>query len=1077
MNKTLPHNLDGIPVTWRDTPFSDNLRFIKVQKRMTIAEVAALLPAEIANRPFATVNDVMIPRDKWHLVRLKEPTSRNPIIVTFPSALQGGGGGGVKRTIGAIAGIAVLLASIVVAPYIASAIAPSLTSAFGISAATTLTLTQATLSIGGALLISALTPPPTAASANQNVPDFQQPNASALSGNTLDPGGAVPRVCGTLKVFPPFGVPPLQTVVGDDMYVEAAYIMAGPHRWEDIRIDDVPLDQIPDFEYETREGFVSDDALTLVTKQSKTNSTAVALSEPKTNTGANLTRQYLNQTTPDIPVWHPMRYVNAPDEAWVCLQWPTGLLDQNSLLQTLLRPLRVRFKPVDSDTWVNCPEIWFASQKNAGFSKDIRFIWETAPTLPTAPNNNGPVYAFAWTQMRVETFIGSATNTYLAFDGSMTTAPFGSEDTTPVWFGGSFEVARNVHYAFFRPKTVTGVPSTPLLTVNLRGSNTLPTSGSDGALLGQVTGIPPGSGNVEYSIASTDTTSTWKYIWLEFIPSGSVTYVITDIYFLGSGDYAWQADAYFRNGTAITNRVMYDSTNGSLKNIALYADRVEIYLDPATYPKGDYDIEIKGGAPIRSSLFNIASYSSGSQATNANGENLRYDFFQPMKVSGVKVVPQDVNGLYFSASRVRTVHIWDEAPIVGHDFAILAVRAKNQQLGQVSAMLSGYTYDWDGSGWNTLTITSNPAPHVIDCLTGTMNADPIPMEIIENDDFVEWRQQCINKNYQVNAVVQDQTVVDVCNILTGCGYGRLRPAEKWGIYMDRDRSAEGPVTIYSHRNMNNFHWDKAFPRLPDGFRARFTDKDNNYNETELIILRSGVTDTGRYEDMRYEGLITSAEVTQRANFDLNQLVARPVIYTGTTNFQHIYNRRGDLVALQVDVLDKLGGSSYITEVIVDDDDKVQGLKLYGSIPIETGEQWGVAIRLLNGSLMIKQIIDPGSSDDYREVYFTTPFDDPGEDILGAQCLVASGSIGQEYRRVIIQTITPKEDTAEIQFVDEAPQLFGGQTARQMIRQLGLDDSLLLCLDAGDGASYTSGQLWLDTGGDEVDFIFGTSTLT
>lgn len=42
----------------------------------------------------------------------------------------------------------------------------------------------------------------------------------------------------------------------------------------------------------------------------------------------------------------------------------------------------------------------------------------------------------------------------------------------------------------------------------------------------------------------------------------------------------------------------------------------------------------------------------------------------------------------------------------------------------------------------------------------------------------------------------------------------------------------------------------------------------------------------------------------------------------------------------------------------------------------------------------------------------------------------------------------------------------------VIRKLGLSTGLKLCLDAGDGASYASGQSWLDLSGNGYDFFRG-----
>lgn len=45
-------------------------------------------------------------------------------------------------------------------------------------------------------------------------------------------------------------------------------------------------------------------------------------------------------------------------------------------------------------------------------------------------------------------------------------------------------------------------------------------------------------------------------------------------------------------------------------------------------------------------------------------------------------------------------------------------------------------------------------------------------------------------------------------------------------------------------------------------------------------------------------------------------------------------------------------------------------------------------------------------------------------------------------------------------------------ALYVLRRLGLATNLRLCLDAGDAASYTSGQKWLDTSGNGYDFFLG-----
>lgn len=1081
----VPRDVKVIPVTWRDQPWSDNLHFIQVRERLTIAEIASRLPEEISSRPIALVNDVPVPRDQWHLVRVKEPTAKTPIIITFPPTIQGGGGGGGNKNIlGAVAGIAVLVAAIVVAPYIAGAIAPTLATTFGISAATTLSLTQATLAIGGSLLIAALTPSPVlpTESASVETSQFKDLPAVSLSGNTLSRGGPVPRVVGTMKVFPPFGVPPLQELVGDDIYVEAAYILAGPHALNNICFDDVPITSITNIDYQIREGWSSDTPISLFTRQSKTNPTVVEMSEHVTVNNASQTLE--NQTTPEVPFWHPTRVRGSPDEYWMTYRWPSGLLDQGAIGTAVWRPMRIRFRQVGTSTWTNVPEIWFANNLNAAFAKDIRIKWGTAPAATDPVTANGPIYAVSMVPMRVqssEVISGGGTwNAFAAnaFDGtSAGSNPELIGSSTDVYIGAHFSVGRAITAASITSKSTGGfAPVSGTLTIELRASNSAPASPSSGTLLATTSFSHDSATWYFKHLASSDATTTYTYIWFRLTGLGNIPYRLSDIWFYGPTEgYGWVASSYFRSNTSPGDKLHYNGVAGHIQNIRMYKDRVDIWLNTATFPKGDYDVEVKMGAPIRSTNMSQQTYSLNSVAFNlvAHGEQYcYYDFFNYCLVSGSKLVPQSFDGLYFKAMRSSAASIWNSNPIVGTDFAVIAIKAKNQQLGQLSVEASGYVQDWTGSAWTNWVTTSNPAPHLRDVLVGSLNADPLPTTLLNEADFLAWRTECVTRGYECNAVFEGRTIIDVANVLCGAGYARLRPAETWGVFMDRDRSAEGPVGVYSHKNLQNFRWDKAFPRLPDGLRVRFSDSANNYVEDEVVVLRSGVVDTGKYEDIRYDGLVTEAEAVARAEFDLAQMTARPVFYNGTTNFQFINNRRGDLVALQVDVLDRLGGSSYVIEVLKSGG-SVTGLRLFGSVPIETGSQWGVAIRGLDGSLMIKQITDPGIDGDYKEVTFTYPFDDPGTSVLDEGCLVVSGLVGEEYRRVIIHSILPKKDLADIVFVDEAPQLWGSLTARAIIRQYGLDDSLVLCLDAGDGASYTSGQVWADTSGEDNDFWFGT----
>jgi hypothetical protein len=1090
---SLPRDLGGLPIVWRDGPMSPDLHYIVVRERMTIAEVAAQLPPEVQRREVALINDTPVPREAWDRVRLKMPRPGHPIIVAFPVTLSGGGGGSGKNIIGALATLAVLIAAVVVAPYLAAAIGPTLTATFGFTATQTLALTQATLFAAGALAVSALTPPPSlpATASGTSSSDVQE-KAASLSGNVLRRGNSVPRVLGTHRVFPPFGVPPLQEIVGKDVYVEAAYILAGPHDWGTILVDDVPIDDIEGVEYETRNGVAGDTALTLITRQSKTNPTVVELSEHSVNTDvANDSDPHIelvDQSTPlnSCPVWHTMRSPGSPDEAWICLRWPTGLFDQDLTNTTMMVPVRVRFRQHGTTDWNYAPEIWFSYRKQEPFSKDIRLIWTTAPgSMPEPVYRNGPFLAYTAVPMRVETRIGNMSSLSQAFDGIRFTSGNYAERTTATsaYIGADFgSYPRAASKVVMWPNAADSVGfwvggTSTTITIVIRGKNgSAPADRTDGTQIGTSGAISDTADPVEITL--TDTTTQYRYIWADISINGTVatTIRVAEMWILGN-DEGWGllAHSYFYSSIAVgpsngnahyLHQESYTTTG--VRRIYLYEDRANIYLDPATFPKGDYDIEIIRGTVARWSNFSRLAYNEPSTSSDLS------DFFRWQTVGGDKEVVRDMKGVYHKIHRARFVQIWNETPVVGTDFAILAVKAKNQQLGQISAIASGLTYDWDGSDWLTFGATSNPAPHFRDVLLLEHNANPIDADVLDEDDILDWRTYCSNNNLQVNAVVEGRTVAEVLDILAGCGYARRRQAETWGVFIDRDRSEEGVVQLFSHRNMANVKWEKAFPRLPDGLRVRYDDSTDMYLEKEMVVLREGVVDSGIYDEIRYEGLVTEAEATARAEHDLAQMEERAVFYTGESNLQHITCRRGDLVGLSVDVVDRVAGAAYVESVTTSGGD-VTGLTLTGSIPIETGTSYGVAIRGKDGSMTIRRITDPGADGEYRTVTFVSPFADPGTSVLDEGCLVVSGSLGEEFKRCIVFSIEPREDTARIVLVDEAPQIFGALTARSIIRQYGLEEDLVLCLDAGDGASYTAGELWLDTSGEDNHFYFGLDT--
>lgn len=506
-------------------------------------------------------------------------------------------------------------------------------------------------------------------------------------------------------------------------------------------------------------------------------------------------------------------------------------------------------------------------------------------------------------------------------------------------------------------------------------------------------------------------------------------------------DPGWTAHSHFDPGTGTVNRVggSTPAAPGTtrLRNISLHDDRVKIYLDPATFPKGVYEIEIKRGALVRpgSDAWNPTAYTYSGSVWNLFGWRTSGSFSYALRES-----PNQ----YDTAILLRVVSIWDELPIAaGAGVALVAIEARNRAVDQVSVLASGYVQDWNGvDAWDEWTTTSNPAPHFRQVLAGPLNRRPLAAGQIDDESILAWRAECIGRGYEADAILDGRSVADALNLIAGCGYARPFKSELWGVAYERSRSTEDLVQVFSPRNMADFRWTRAFADLPDHFIATFRDREANYETREIIVYADGYNagNAELPEAVDYLGPVTEDAVRRRGRYDHRQARLRSVIFTGRASAEHIVCRRGDHVGLQHDTLSRQSGSARIKEVLKSGSD-VTGLRLDGVIPAGEGgdffdfsnlfsvddifadEPIGVAIRLKDGSTLVKRL---ASFDDAEqdEVDFQTGFADPGAD-LAEDCLVVSGPIGLEYRSAIVADIAPGEDlTATVAFVDAAPGVLG-----------------------------------------------------
>lgn len=404
-------------VLYRERPWTvapSQLFIHSVEEGMTLEEIIqdvfkqrGLQRGLFDARGVVLIGDDLVPKyDEngiylWNRIRPKARAD-GVVPVRLGLRLSGGGssgGGGGKSTFMTIATIAVLAATLFVGGGGLTLLGAGSTFAAGhIGAA----LAAGAISIAGSLAIAGLTPPPAKAASLGTIQTPQAQTApkqgtASLSGNSIGPGDPVSRCWGTHDVNPEMLVNPLREIVGLDEYVECVYGLNGAHAISNVRIDNVPIDILPDVTYQVVEGKPTDSAQTLIQRQSYTVEPRINLSRPQNDPTTQI--NLLNQSTPanSLPQWYGFVTEQSPDEFWIILAWQSGLSKiSGSGYTNVAVPVRVRIRRKGSTQWINLPEFHFDSKSGAALVKHIKFFWSAKPlAYPQAPPDEGPYLAIS----------------------------------------------------------------------------------------------------------------------------------------------------------------------------------------------------------------------------------------------------------------------------------------------------------------------------------------------------------------------------------------------------------------------------------------------------------------------------------------------------------------------------------------------------------------------------------------------------------------------------------------------------------------------------------------------------------
>ncbi len=317
-------------------PFKSERSKLEFEEGLTVKDMVLIAQPDAAKLRHAVVfiNGKVIPKKFWAEHRPKA----GQLVEVRACPIPHGGGGGGKNVLRFVLTIAVIALSV----WAGGALAGAANTLFGLSATALRVATAvftALTAAAGLLAVNALCP--TTSSSTSSLSGSDTPDSNTLyiegSSNSVDPFGVVPVTLGKYRQTPRQGSKPYTEIIGEDQFFRMLFVWGiGPLSIDEasMKIGDTLLSEFSDYQIEHREGYDTDEPLTLFPS---------AVSEEDFQVALTAAGDWITRTTT----------INA-DEISIDISFPGGLVeyDANGNKQSRAVNVEIQYRKTDSgDPW------------------------------------------------------------------------------------------------------------------------------------------------------------------------------------------------------------------------------------------------------------------------------------------------------------------------------------------------------------------------------------------------------------------------------------------------------------------------------------------------------------------------------------------------------------------------------------------------------------------------------------------------------------------------------------------------------------------------------------------------------
>lgn len=1043
-------------VWFRQSPVHEATHCFDVSAGLTVAEVMLLAetPDWFTEHGGVYLDGVKVEDSTWHIRAVAE---HRLDIVVMP---------GNKKILPVLLSVAAVALTAGIGafgvPFLGAGFAAG---TFGASAV------AAGVGLGSSLLISALTAPP---KIGQDGSSSRRIGESGVTANPIVRWELLPNVLGEMRVSPPLLAPPFTSIDGNDTWTEAVVGLEGHYSiGSTVLINGIDAADMQGSVVEISEGGPGDAPRTIAAKTVIEQRDGKALDNFKTESNSVWYERLVDQATPDnsAPPWVYFKTDGTWDKVSFRIQFPQGIVEAGA--NPSIVPVRIECRKVGDTTWRKLPTFHFWDRAAGagpvlGEIEIIRDVLPAGPHYSWAPGQKWPILDVdCWTG------IGQAFE-YKSDDEFQFTAPM-SYALIPVMTGsttsGVTVTASNELFGYeafracdaFAFYWATGNnPGLTYFTVDF-GIPTLVRSYGMFTVAAQKAFLPgvfhmegwDGAAWINLDDGDVDVRdephiirychiknpgSYSEYRLAISANSGGANGVINISTFYMSAQPVPGTLFGLEKGEASSGNITTHTANSyaRARNVSLHKDGCRVYLDPAAWPAGEYEFRVKRGWAGAETLYDPSYYTYAGYASLAS-------FFDYVLDAGYYTIARSQQDFRSDCQiEVFATHE-DVAPFDPAGIAHIAVKVKNVRVDSIAATFTRRQRALENGVWSDdWQPSSNPASQMRDILLGMSNHDPVPGEIIAEDELHSWFERCVTEGYTCNAYLQGEAISDVLQMVASCGYASPRTAAVWGVVEDYDTSANPVSLVISPINSRDQGTSLDLPRTPHVVQVEFADSADDYKTGYALVYAEGynadnLPANARIETWQMRGHTSEAAAVARAAFDLKQARLRKTRYAFELGLDGFLVRRGDIVGIASDVLDRTTGFAIIKAVTRNGSNEVTALTLdnriawsvaqtdFGTVSDvddllnaeSTAQTMAVAIQKLDGTVIQKDVTN---TTDGVTATMATPFVD--DDVV-AGLMVATGVSGRVFRRARVLAVEPGDgiETRQVVLVDEAPELF------------------------------------------------------